>query len=242
MDFSTPLLPGTLIQRYKRFLADIRLDSGEVITAHCPNSGSMLGCNIPGAPVRVSRASNPKRKLPFTWELIRVGSTWVGVNTMRTNRIVEEALRERRIAPLSQYDVLKREFRYGANSRADFLLEDDGHKVFIEVKNVTLVEQGIALFPDAVTERGTKHLRELMQMVQQGHRGVIFFLVHREDAHSFAPAHHIDVTYGRTLIEAVEKGVELLVYDTTVNETGVRLRRELPWRLDQERISQSAAG
>ncbi len=230
MDFPNPLLSGTLIQRYKRFLADIRLDSGDVITAHCPNSGSMLGCNIPGAPVRVSRANNPKRKLAFTWELIHVGKTWVGINTMRTNRIVEEALLERKIDTLNHYDALSREVRYGTNSRADFLLEGGGKRIFIEVKNVTLVENGIALFPDAVTARGTKHLRELMQVVEEGHRGVIFFLVHREDASGFAPAHHIDKTYGRTLLEAIENGVELLVYDTTVNERGVWLRKPLPWR------------
>ncbi len=235
MKFAAPLLAGTLLQRYKRFLADVRLESGEVVTAHCPNSGSMMGCVVPGAPVRLSRSDNPRRKLAYTWELIRIDGTWVGVNTMRTNRIVEEALRERRIAALADWDILQREVKYGANSRADFYLEMEGCGVFLEVKNVTLVERGRALFPDAVTARGTRHLRELMEVVRQGMRGVMLYLVHREDAVSFAPAHHIDPVYGRTLIEAAQAGVEILVYDAQVSETDVRLHRPLPWSLEEEK-------
>ncbi len=231
MKFNAPLLPGTLVQRYKRFLADIRLPSGEIITAHCPNSGSMKGCNVPGAPVRISRASNPRRKLAYTWELIHVGTTWVGVNTMRTNRIVEEALRANKIAPLGEVHLVRREVAYGENSRADFLVENSRQKIYIEVKNVSLVENGIAMFPDAVTRRGTKHLNELMNVVAAGDRGVILFLVHREDASLFRPAQHIDPVYSQTLVEAVAKGVELLVYDARVTETEVSLRHPLPWEL-----------
>ena len=231
MKFDAELIPGTLIHRYKRFLADIRLENGEVVTAHCPNSGSMMGCNLPGSPVRISRASNPKRKLAYTWELIHVGTTWVGINTLRTNRIVEEALKENRIAELNDAQYLRREVPIGNRSRADFLLQKDEKFIYIEVKNVTLVEDGIAYFPDAVTERGRKHLYELIQVVEQGHRGVIFFMIHREDATLFRPADHIDAKYGEALREAVEKGVELMVYDTHVNETEVRLRQSVKWDL-----------
>ncbi len=231
MKFDAELIPGTLVQRYKRFLADIRLENGEVVTAHCPNSGSMMGCNLPGSPVRISRASNPKRKLAYTWELIHVGTTWVGINTLRTNRIVEEALKENRIAELNDAQYLRREVPIGNRSRADFLLRKDEKFIYIEVKNVTLVEDGIAYFPDAVTERGRKHLYELIQVVEQGHRGVIFFMIHREDATLFRPADHIDAKYGEALREAVEKGVELMVYDTHVNETEVRLRQSVKWDL-----------
>ena len=231
MELPQPLLSGRLVQRYKRFLADIRLDSGEMITAHCPNPGSMLGCQEPDAKVLVSRAGSPKRKLAFTWELVQVGETWVGINTMRTNRVVEHALQERQIAPLRDFETLRREVPYGANSRADFLMTTAAGDIFIEVKNVTLTGDGLALFPDAVTARGTKHLRELIRVVESGERGVIFFLVNRSDTTAFRPAAHIDPVYSKTLKAAVDAGVEMLVYDVKINRERIVVRNPLPWQL-----------
>lgn len=155
-----PLIPGRLIKRYKRFLADIELPDGSTITAHCPNSGSMLGCNLPGSPVMLSISSNPNRKLTHTWELVQFGEYWIGLNTMLPNRLAEEAILDGTITELNGYRTLRREVPYGSErSRIDLLLEGDKGRCYVEVKNVTLVEGGMALFPDAVTERGQKHLR-----------------------------------------------------------------------------------
>jgi len=231
MELPQPLLRGRLLQRYKRFLADIRLDSGEMVTAHCPNSGSMLGCKEPGSEVLLSRAENSKRKLRFTWELVRVGETWVGINTMRTNRVVEHALRQRQIVSLREFETLQREVPYGENSRVDFLMTTAAGDIFIEVKNVTLAEDGLALFPDAVTARGTKHLRELMRVVKSGKRGVMFFLVNRSDTTAFRPAAHIDPVYSENLAAAVAAGVEVLVYDVEINRERIDVRNSLPWNV-----------
>jgi len=167
-----PLIPGRLIKRYKRFLADIELADGSLVTAHCPNSGSMLGCNLPGSPVMLSVSPNPNRKLAHTWELVQVDGYWVGLNTMLPNRLAEEAILDGTIAELQGYPRLRREVPYGSErSRIDILLEGDQGRCFVEVKNVTLVKHGRALFPDAVTERGQKHLRELMEVVRNGEPG-----------------------------------------------------------------------
>ncbi|MGE3258998.1 MAG: DNA/RNA nuclease SfsA, partial [Geobacter sp.] len=199
-----PLIPGRLIKRYKRFLADIELADGSLVTAHCPNSGSMLGCNLPGSPVMLSVSPNPNRKLAHTWELVQVDGYWVGLNTMLPNRLAEEAILDGTIAELQGYPRLRREVPYGSErSRIDILLEGDQGRCFVEVKNVTLVEDGRALFPDAVTERGQKHLRELMEVVRNGDRGVILFTVQRGDGAAVAPADAIDPAYGRLLRQAV---------------------------------------
>lgn len=228
-----PLIPGRLIKRYKRFLADIELADGSLVTAHCPNSGSMLGCNLPGSPVMLSVSPNPNRKLAHTWELVQVDGYWVGLNTMLPNRLAEEAILDGTIAELQGYPRLRREVPYGSErSRIDILLEGDQGRCFVEVKNVTLVEHGRALFPDAVTERGQKHLRELMEVVRNGERGVILFTVQRGDGVAVAPADAIDPAYGRLLRQAVTQGVEALAYRALVAPHEIRLTQSLPVELD----------
>ena len=229
-----PLIPGTLIKRYKRFMADITLADGSMVTAHCPNSGSMLGCNLPGSPVMLSKSPNPDRKLAYTWELVQSNGYWIGLNTMLPNRLAEEAILDGTITELQGYDRLRREVPYGSErSRIDLLLEGAQGRCYVEVKNVTLVEGNLALFPDAVTERGQKHLRELMEVVRNGDRGVLLFTVQRGDANSVAPADRIDPVYGRLLREAVRNGVEVLAYRASVQPEEIRLTERLPIVLDQ---------
>lgn len=224
-----PLIPGVLVKRYKRFLADIELADGSLITAHCPNSGSMLGCNLPGSPVMVSVSPNPNRKLAHTWELVQFGEYWIGLNTMLPNRLAEEAILDGTITELSSYQTLRREVPYGSErSRIDILLEGGQGRCFVEVKNVTLVQDGLALFPDAVTERGQKHLRELLEVVRSGHRGVLLFTVQRGDGRAVAPADAIDPVYGRLLREAVAGGVEALAYRALVQPEEIRLTERIP--------------
>jgi len=228
-----PLIPGRLIKRYKRFLADIELADGSLVTAHCPNSGSMLGCNLPGMPVLLSTSPNPDRKLAHTWELLQVDGYWVGLNTMLPNRLAEEAILDGTITELQGYDRLRREVAYGSErSRIDILLEGDRGRCYVEVKNVTLVENGMALFPDAVTVRGQKHLRELMEVVRNGDRGVLLFTVQRGDGTAVAPADRIDPTYGKLLREAVANGVEALAYRAEVRPEQIRLTERLAIVLD----------
>lgn len=233
MRFPEPLVEGRLQRRYKRFLVDVCLESGESITAHCPNTGSMLGCVKPGARVWLSRSENPARKYPMTWELIEVGGgTLVGINTGRTNRLVGEAVEARIVAELQGYGSIRREVRYGAEkSRIDLLLErsDRSGRCYVEVKNVTAaVHDGIAVFPDAVTARGARHLRELARMVDRGHRAVVFFCVQRSDVREVRPAGAIDPDYARTLREALGCGVEAMAYGAEVTSEGIWLRHPLP--------------
>lgn len=231
MRFPNPLIPGRLIRRYKRFLADITLDDGTVITAHCANSGSMMGCQTPGSRVYVSPQDKPGRKLKYTWEMIRVGGVWVGINTGHPNPIVYEAIERRSIPELRGYSEMRREVKYGRNSRIDVWLRRPGQTCYVEVKNVTLAAEGDALFPDAVTDRGAKHLRELMDQVAVGDRAVMFYLVQRSDCDLFRPADDIDSVYGATLREAVDHGVEILVYQAIVSPPQIRLDKPLPYDL-----------
>jgi sugar fermentation stimulation protein A len=226
------LVSGTLIQRYKRFLADVRLRNGTIVTAHCANSGSMKGCREPGRTVYLSKSDNPKRRLAYTWEMIRMPDSLVGVNTMVPNRLVAQGILAREIPALAGYDSLRREVVCNASTRLDLMLEaKDGRCCFIEVKNCTLVEDGYAYFPDAVTTRGRKHLVELQEQVRRGNSGVIFFLVQRTDANIFRPADHIDPAYGVELRQAVTNGVEILVYDVRISLQHIALNRALPFEL-----------
>jgi sugar fermentation stimulation protein A len=227
MKLPQPLIEGVLVRRYQRFLAEVRLSDGTLVTAHTPNTGSMKQCAVPGHRVLLSRSSNPARKLAYTLELIRVAEHWVDTHTHRSNRVVEEALREGWLAGLRGYRV-RPEFRFG-ESRMDFLLEKGGEKVLLEVKNVTLCcTPQQACFPDAVTLRGQKHLRELHVALSQGYRAVIFFLVQRGEATTFSPADAIDPTYGRLLREVCGAGVEALAYRTRVTPAETRIAERLP--------------
>jgi sugar fermentation stimulation protein A len=214
MKFPIPLIRGTLVKRYKRFLADVTLEDGTVVTAHCANSGSMLSVRDEGSEVWLSPADNPKRKLKYTWELIRVGETLVGINTQHPNALVAEAIEAGAIAELTGYERLRREVKYGKNSRIDILLEGDGKPpCYVEVKNCTLRRgDGPVEFPDAVTARGAKHLEELSDMVADGARAVMMYLVQREDGEHFSIAADIDPTYAEGLKKATTAGVEVLCY------------------------------
>ena len=222
------LIMGTLIRRYKRFLADVRLKNGHLVTAHCPNSGSMLACSEPGRPVYLSRHNDPKRSTRYTWELIDMPTSLVGVNTLVPNRLAHVSMAAARVPELAGYDRIRAEVKVRRHSRIDLLLEKGIKRCYVEVKNCTLVENGVACFPDAVTSRGLKHLIELQEQVQSGHRGVMFYLVQRMDARIFRPADHIDPAYGQELRKAVQKGVEVLAYDVTLDLEGIELRSALP--------------
>jgi len=227
MQLPQPLLPGRLLRRYQRFLADVELANGQVVTAHTPNTGSMLQCAVPGYRVLLSTSANPARKLPYTWELVEVEGDWVDINTQRANRVVEEALRSGEIASFAGGNV-RAEFPWG-NSRFDFLVERGEERTLLEVKNVTLCcSAGVACFPDAVTERGQKHLRELLRAKGEGWRALLLFLVQRGTSTSFAPAEAIDPEYGRLLREAVSGGVEAIAWRTRVTPAEVRIELELP--------------
>lgn len=232
MKFDTPLLRGKLIERYKRFFADIALDSGETITAHTPNTGRMTTCKEPGSVAYVSPAQNPKRKLKFTWELVQSGKSLVGVNTLRANALAEEAIRGGLVAELQDYGNIRREVRYGENSRIDLLLEPEGNApCYVEVKSVTLARDGVALFPDAVTARGAKHMHELAAVVQRGQRAAVLFVVQREDCEVMTPADEIDPVYGDALRAAAGQGVAVLAYQAKVTPRELRLYRPIPVRL-----------
>jgi len=232
MKFRQKLISATLIKRYKRFLADVRLENGEEITVHCPNSGSMKSCATPGWKVLLSKSANPKRKYPYTWEMVHNSRCWIGVNTGIPNQIVTEALQDGRIQQLADYNNLRREVRYGENSRIDILLESVNQKCYVEVKNVSLVEDdGDYYFPDAVTERGRKHLHELQNMVKEGNRAAMFFVIQRSDGKVFHPAQHIDPAYSNTLREASLNGVELLAYRAEVTPEFIDIAEAIPIEL-----------
>lgn len=231
MRLPQPLFHGTLIRRYQRFLADVELDDGSRVTAHTPNTGSMMGCAVPGNRVALSLSANPGRKYPHSWELVQADGVWVGINTQLPNLLAREGIENGTIAELAGYSSIRAEVPYGQGSRIDLFLSGSQGYCYVEVKNVTLVEDGCALFPDAVTTRGQKHLRELMEVVRQGHRGVTLFVVQRADGESVAPADLIDPCYGKLLREAAQAGVEILAYRAAVSHAEIRLERRLTVRL-----------
>jgi sugar fermentation stimulation protein A len=231
-----PLLPGTLLKRYKRFMADIELDSGDVITAHCPNTGPMTGIYLPGNRVYVSQSDNPKRKLAYTWELIEVHDnepTWVGVNTNLPNRVVRQLLQQQLVPEIGPYDHIETEVAYGQEgSRIDFRLQDmaNDRPIYLEVKNTTWAQQRLALFPDTVTTRGQKHLRELTAIVPQA-RAIMLYFVNRGDCDRFAPGDETDPTYGQLLRSAIAAGVEVLPCGFQVSPQGIDYIGLLPLEL-----------
>ena len=226
-----PLIHGRLVSRYKRFFADLVLDDGQEITAHCPNPGAMLGVKDPGQGAWVSWSDDPKRKLAHTLELVEVDGGLVGVNTMHPNRLVAEALAADAIPELRGYASIRREVNYGTNSRVAFLLEStDRPHCWLEIKNCHLSRTaGLAEFPDCVAARSSKHLRELAAMVDEGHRAVALFVVQRTDCEGFLACGELDPLFARTLDEVAATGVEVLVYACDLSETGVQIARRLPW-------------
>ena len=232
MQFSTPLEQGRLIRRYKRFLADVVTDAGDELCIHCPNTGSMLNCMGEGARVWFQRNSDPKRKLPGTWELVETPQGRLAcVNTARANRLVEEALMAGVIGELNGFTALKREVAYGLeNSRVDFRLDYPTGPAFVEVKSVTLgfADTAVAAFPDAVTDRGARHLRELAVLARQGLRAVQLYCVNLTGIEVVRPAGEIDPRYAAALRDAVEAGVEVLAYGVELSPEEIRLVRPLP--------------
>lgn len=234
MRLPAPLLRGTLVQRYKRFLADVRLDDGRLVTATCPNTGSMIGLTAPGSVVWLSESDSPTRKYRFTWELVEAdlgaGPTLVGINTGHPNKLVAEALAARRIRALAGYPSLRREVRYGKSSRIDLLLEcADKGLCYVEVKNVHLSRRhGLAEFPDSVTERGTKHLAELADMVRAGHRAMMVYLIQRSDARRLALARDVDPGYGAAFDAAAAAGVEAIALRCRMSPEEIVVDRPVP--------------
>jgi sugar fermentation stimulation protein A len=247
MLFDPPLVQGRLLRRYKRFFVDVALDRGEQVVAHCPNTGSLLGCLEEGAPVLLLPSDNPKRVLRFTWKMVHIGGAWVGVDTGLAVPLVEEARSLGLLPALAGYERIYREVRYGreARSRIDLLLSrggrlsagvtnkaralpEDDERVYVEVKNTTLAQDGVGMFPDAVTERGQKHLEELMHVVQGGQRAAMVYCVQRADCSVFRPADHIDPTYGKLLRRAQAAGVELYALRARPTPEGITVDAALP--------------
>ena len=232
MLFPSPLVTGRLVRRYKRFLSDVILDDGTEVVAHIANSGAMTGLDAPGSPVWLSRATNPARKLAWTWELVRADGGLVGVNTQHPNLLVAEAVAAGTIPQLAGYASLRREVPYGVSSRIDLLLAGPGRPTcFVEVKNVHLRRGAGAAFPDAPTARGTKHLRELTAMVAAGARAVMLYLVQRMDCEHFSLAADIDPAYAAAMTMARAGGVETLCHGCTITPAGIIVDRALPIRV-----------
>lgn len=225
------LQPATLIKRYKRFLADVQLPSGEVLTIHCPNTGSMKNCGAAGETIWYSTSTNAKRKYPQTWELTEtVQGHYICVNTQRANQLLAAEIEAQQLPEFSHYAQLKREVKYGNNSRIDLLLQSPQlPDLYIEIKSCTLLEaDGIGYFPDAVTQRGLKHLHELSAMVKQGHRAALLFAVMHTGIDEVRPAAHIDPSYAKALVQAHQQGVEILAYRARLAPEGITIEKSIP--------------
>jgi len=230
MDFPKKLIHGTLIKRYKRFLADIKLDDGTEVTAHCTNSGSMKSCLEDGAEVYLTPVNDPKRKTKFTWEMIKINGDWVGINTGNPNKLAFEAVVNNQIPELTGYTKVQREVKFG-DSRFDVYAENDSEKCFVEVKNVSLKVGKYARFPDAVTTRGQKHLRTLMEVKSEGMRAVMLYVIQRSDVEIFGPAKEIDPEYAKTLKDAIKAGVEIIPIQAKVTPEKIELTKILPFEI-----------
>lgn len=229
MNFDQTLIPATLVKRYKRFLADATLDCGTTITAHCPNTGSMKSCGSPGDRIYLSHHSSPKRKLAYTWELTETNGGYIGINTHRPNKIVLDAIKQDLIPELTGYTKISTEVRYGEGSRIDILLEsNESPACYVEIKNVTLLTENQVIFPDAVSQRGLKHLKELIKQKSTGNRAVMFYLINRPEGHEFRPAKEIDPQYSNTLKIAHEAGVEILIYRSSNSLSNTKISEKIP--------------
>ncbi|WP_147126370.1 DNA/RNA nuclease SfsA [Shimia ponticola] len=234
MRFQTPLVPGTLIRRYKRFLAEVELADGAIVTAHCPNPGSMMGLKAPGLKVWLEPNDDPKKKLKYGWRVAEPGGVMVGIDTATPNRIVKEALEARRVTELADYGTVRPEVKYGTNSRVDFLLTEPGlPDAYVEVKNVHLLRRDDwAEFPDSVTTRGAKHLYELSDMVAQGHRAIMLYVVQYMGCGRFTLAEDLDPAYAKAYRAAREAGVEMLAYGCDVSPEEITLAGPMPVIVD----------
>ena len=231
MRFSSPLVEARLVRRYKRFLADVTFANGETITVHCANPGAMTGLAEPGMRIFLSKSESKTRKLAWSWELVEIDGTLVGINTAHPNRLVTEALGNGAVPELAGFETMRREVRYGKNSRIDILLTGpDDAETYVEIKNVHLMrEPGLAEFPDSVTVRGAKHLNELADMVAAGHRAVMLYLIQRTDAANFRLASDIDPTYAAAFARASAAGVEIIVYDCRLSLEEISINRSVPF-------------
>ncbi len=233
MNFKHQLIPGKLLRRYKRFLADVELENGEIVTVHCTNTGSMKSCLEEGAPVYLSSASDPKRKTKYTWEMIFINEAWIGINTIVPNVLVYEAMAGQNIRKLSGYQHVKREVKY-QDSRFDLYAKNENEECFIEVKNVTMKEADFVRFPDSITTRGRKHLETLMEAKTNGYRAVLIFVIQRTDVKWFGPAWDIDPIYSGKLVEASNHGVEIIPLLAEVSPLGINLTHEIPLILHRD--------
>lgn len=229
MRFETPLVPARLLRRYMRFLADAELETGEIVKAHCPNTGAMLGLKDPGLRIWLEPNDAPAKKLDWGWRLVELGDGhWAGIDTSVPNRVVKEALLTGAIGPLGSYETVRAEVPYGRGSRVDFVLGTGGQDIYVEVKNVHLRREcDLAEFPDSVTDRGAKHLRELADVVAAGQRAVMLYLVQRTDCRTFRLAADIDAGYAQAFDAARRAGVDMLCFDTRITPEGVDLGRQL---------------
>ncbi len=232
MDFRLKLIPGKLIRRYKRFLADVELQTGEIVIAHCTNSGSMKTCLETGAPVFLTPVDDPKRKTKFTWEMIFINNSWVGINTSVPNKLVYDAVRNGSIKKLPGYTFVKPEVKF-LDSRFDIYAENEKEKCFIEVKNVSMKVGKYARFPDAVTSRGKKHLETLVEAKKQGIRAVMIYIIQRTDVEIFGPAWDIDPTYSQTLVTAFQSGVEIIPFVAKVTPESIEIQKEISFDLSK---------
>ena len=235
MTFDPPFIKATFLKRYKRFLADVRLESGETLTVHCPNTGSMKNCQVAESPCWISLTNKPGRKLPGTLEIVTTANgDLAGVNTSRPNHLAREAIENGTVTELAGFDAIRSEVKYGAeNSRIDLLLNYKDKRCYVEVKNVTLeAGGGLIIFPDTVTARGTKHLRELIAMVEEGHRAALFFCVQHSGAKRVAPAADIDPLYTATLKEAIAAGVEILAYGCHISAEEIAIDHKIAFTVE----------
>ncbi len=226
MKFINKLVKGKLVRRYKRFLADIELEDGTIVIAHCTNSGSMKTCIEEGAPVYLSPATDPKRKTKFTWEMIYINNSWIGVNTIIPNQLAFDAIVAGEIEKLKGYTFVKREVKFG-DSRFDIYAENKNEKCFVEVKNVTMKVGNYALFPDAVTTRGRKHLETLIEVKKSGIRAVMLYVIQRMDVDIFGTAKDIDPEYAKSLKRAIDNGVEVIAIQAMVSPDGIKIIKEI---------------
>jgi sugar fermentation stimulation protein A len=232
MKFATELIGGKLVRRYRRFLVDVELENGEVVTAHCPNSGTMVGCCQEGRSVLLSETANVHRRNKYTWEFIKVANTWVGVNVSTPRKLVVEALTLKALPVLSSYGDMTLDASYGRGNKVDIVMHGAEQNAFINVYHVSWAEEGIARFPETPNARARKGLRDLTEIARQGHHAVAFFLVQRADCTRFAPAAMVDPEWGRLFREAASAGVDMMAYRTAISRKEISLERRIPVAID----------